>query len=425
MLPSKYVLNNDESSSGKFNSSNAYHQSVGPSALRQAPPLGITGVVCKSQMIELPNDRGKLHCTVYRPRMLEQRARNDANSSRSTSRPQLPQPNPPLICVAGGPGMPCQYLMSLVHLVPDRAVVLYDHFGCGQSTTGSATSSRSSINTNPDDESSSSSFLDDTVRDLAALIETIVPSQTSFHLFGHSMGGIIAYEYTKRGLSTGTGGGRRCQALILASTPTNISESHQSKVQLIQDIAIEIQQSGKSGCGSANRKDDEEDDDNDDNSGFHGSTENDEEQVQRAAHLEFQRRHECRVLPMPLSLQQSLTGLHRRTGQKKDGMRPHSHSSLEGYVATPFLEATVQEADEVIHAASILPSLLVVRGQYDFVSESNCRAWLEMFASGGQYITVSNCSHYGFLEQEELYGSVITSFLHDHDTVTCEEKVNA
>jgi hypothetical protein len=32
-----------------------------------------------------------------------------------------------------------------------------------------------------------------------------------------------------------------------------------------------------------------------------------------------------------------------------------------------------------------------------------------------QYVTLSNCSHYGLVEQEDLYGSVLTAFLHDHD----------
>jgi pimeloyl-ACP methyl ester carboxylesterase len=339
---------------------------------------------------------------------------SDASISRNTSRPQFPTPNPPLICVAGGPGMPCQYLMALVHLVPDRAVVVYDHIGCGQSMIGSASSCSS--HTDPDDETSAVSFLDDTVRDLAALIETVVPLRTSFHLFGHSMGGIIAYEYIKRGIHT-NGVSRYCQGLILASTPTNIKDSHQSKTRLIQEIALEIQQSGKSDQGAMKIKKDDHDDDVDDDSGSHFSVENDEQHVQRAAHLEFQRRHECRVTPMPLLLQQSLTGLHRSSGRQNVGTRSHHRSPLEQYEATPILPVeAVKDTDIVVRVDAILPALLVVRGQYDFVSEANCRAWLDMYAARGQYITLSNCSHYGFLEQEELYASVITSFLRDHDT---------
>jgi Serine aminopeptidase, S33 len=351
MLPSKYIFNNDDSSARKIHSSNAYHRSVGPSLSRpQAPPLGITGVLCNSQMIELPNDRGKLHCTIYRPRMMDQRVVSDTSSSRNTSRVILPQPNPPLICVAGGPGMPCQYLMALVHIVPDRAVVLYDHSGCGQSTSSSR-SSRSS-NSDPECDTASSSFLDDTVRDLAVIIETIVPMHTSFHLFGHSMGGIIAFEYIKRGISN-NGCRRRCQALILASTPTNIHESHQTKRQLIQEIALKIQQSGKSDHGSMKRK---EDDDDDDNSSGHCSLENDEQQLQRAAHLEFLRRHKCRVTPIPLPLQQSLTGLHRSSRQVM-GTLPR-RSSLESYVVTPILsvEGTVKDSDDVVQTDSTLSS---------------------------------------------------------------------
>ena len=103
------------------------------------PPLGITGVLCVNRTIEIAG-RGTLHYTIYRPRMLQQQqqqqtavppppaVRNKCNISpqQHNTNPQLsllvgrlPTPNPPLICVAGGPGMPCQYLTSLVHTVPD------------------------------------------------------------------------------------------------------------------------------------------------------------------------------------------------------------------------------------------------------------------------------------------------------------------
>jgi pimeloyl-ACP methyl ester carboxylesterase len=209
MLPSQYLLSDEEFSSRNLLSSNTYRSLTGPSSLpqRPPPPLGITGVVCTSQMIELPNDRGKLHCTIYRPRMMEQRAMSDNTATiPPRSRPKLPQPNPPLICVAGGPGMPCQYLTAMVHLIPDRAVVLYDHIGCGQSTSASSSRSNNDSSVNSASSSSSSSFLENTVSDLAVLIEAIVPMHTSFHLFGHSMGGIIAYEYVKRRMSTEGGG---------------------------------------------------------------------------------------------------------------------------------------------------------------------------------------------------------------------------
>ena len=31
-------------------------------------------------------------------------------------------------------------------------------------------------------------------------------------------------------------------------------------------------------------------------------------------------------------------------------------------------------------------------------------------------MTLSNCSHYGMVEQEDLYSTVIISFLHDNET---------
>ena len=407
MLPSKYILNNNESSSRN-------RMGMPSSSSRPPPPLGITGVVCTSQLIELPNGRGKIHCTIYRPRMMGRSTMSETgttsavprkNGNPQPVRPVLPQPNPPLICVAGGPGMPCQYLTSLVHLIPDRAVVLYDHIGCGQSTSATIVHS----NSDSDDTFRSSSFLDDTANDLAVLIETIVPVHSSFHLFGHSMGGIVAYEYIKQRMRT-NGDDRRCRTLILASSPTSIAESYQSKSQLIQEIILEIQQSGKSERGSMKRKYVDDDD-----SSSHESMDDEEQQLQRMAHLEFLHRHECRVNPMPLPLQQSLTGLHRSSTSKNG--RNARYSSLDSYVATPILEEDLKDTDASIRLGTITPALLVVRGQYDFVSDSNCRAWLGLYSSShsSQYITLSNCSHYGFLEQEEMFGSTIMSFLRDHD----------
>jgi len=129
MLPTKYAT------SSRSNVNNE-RSSFGASA--NAPPLGITGVLCSNQTVSIER-RGTLHYTVYRPRMLSPIQLPPASSNNNTSSHKirrslnLPQPNPPLICIAGGPGMPCQYLTSLVHLIADRAIVIYDHIGVGQS----------------------------------------------------------------------------------------------------------------------------------------------------------------------------------------------------------------------------------------------------------------------------------------------------
>ena len=485
MLPSKYILSDSDRSStarshGQQTSLDPYHQ--------QPPPLGITGVICTSRMIDLPNQRGKLHCTIYRPRMLEQssppafvstnRSSTNSNSPKvhNNSVPKLPKPNPPLICVAGGPGMSCKYLTGLVHLIPDRAIILYDHFNCGQSTntttgngkdtsrcsdtavltdTGTLIAEDANLHAIDKEDEQFCSFLTDTVNDLAILIKSIIPINTSFHLYGHSMGGIIVYEYLKNNACSQqnvshqvdysavtnavvdtTNGGRICKSCIFASTPTNIAASFQSKKELISSIMEELKETGYekfSKRPSRNGGDDDDDDADNVDVCDDVSDDGDEEQEQQlrhAAHTVFQQRHECRTIPLPLSLQQSLTGLSntsryrsKNQNQSKRNLR-HTASemhptSFNDYVAAPPKSTTPMEIQ--------LPPALILRGQYDFVSEANCRHWEDIYHSCGlgkicQFITVINCSHYGFLEQETLYGNVVLSFLHDHDGKSKTEK---
>ena len=492
MLPSKYIISDcDRSSKARSHVS----ASMDPYHPHLPPPLGITGVICTSRMIDLPKQRGKLHCTIYRPRMLEPLptpqqppiSMSTTGTSSSAARrsnppklhnnmvPNLPKPNPPLICVAGGPGMSCQYLTGLVHLIPDRAVILYDHYNCGQSTNSAVVSGSNSsssryttvtvqgdtavgaartnamddnILASENDDGKSCSFLHDTVEDLATLIETILPIKSSFHLFGHSMGGIIAYEYLKKMASSQqkninlveqsdeipaniaftSRDGRICKSCILASTPTNIAASYQSKKELISSIIEELNETGYERISKKpSRIDDGDDDgDDDDDEAYNDSDVGDaqQQQLRQAAHLVFQQRHECRTVPLPLSLQQSLTGLNNSnrnmsrlgTNQQKTNRRRTTNeihpASFNEYMATPPRLTPPMEIQ--------LPPALVIRGQYDFVSETNCRYWEDVYQMCGsgnicRYITISNCSHYGFLEQETLYGNVVLSFLHDHD----------
>ena len=77
-----------------------------------APPLGVTGVLCDTHSLFI-RGRGNLQYTVFRPRYVRMK--------------------PPLVCLAGGPYLPWQYLSTLVHLVNDRSLVFFDPIGCGQS----------------------------------------------------------------------------------------------------------------------------------------------------------------------------------------------------------------------------------------------------------------------------------------------------
>lgn len=282
-----------------------------------APPLGLTGVLCDSHTMEIPK-RGVLHYTIFRPRFM------NAN---------MP---PPLVCIAGGPLLPPTYLGPLVHLITDRAVVFYQPLGVGQSSL--------ELNCDPND-------LDGMVSDFAALIERLPTKQ--WHLYGHSFGGIVAYEYLVRNLDSST---KSCLSVVLSNTPVSLALAIDRSTELMRSIRLEL------GSGA------------------------DEKEVQDT----FSHRHECRVVPLPLPL--------------------HQTYEMAGFRSSP--KGLITMKDYVAHKVDVrLPPALILQGQHDFCE---CSAWSDFF-SDSQVMVLAGCSHFGMLENENLYGSVLSSFLTDHD----------
>jgi proline-specific peptidase len=84
----------------------------------------------------------------------------------------------PLLCLAGGPGAPIDYLAPLEGLAGDRLVVFYDQLGCG----GSA---------NPEDPDLWT--VDVSLRVHAEVSRAL--GLLKYHLLGQSWGGMLAMEY--------------------------------------------------------------------------------------------------------------------------------------------------------------------------------------------------------------------------------------
>ena len=331
MLPAKYTTSPGKGRPGK---SPTYE-----------PPLGITGVVCSSHMLELPK-RGKLHYTIYRPRMLR--------PSLSSKLPVAIRILPPLVCVAGGPGLSSQYLSVLVHHITDRAVILFDALGCGQSTR----------------LPQAKLTLDEGVNDLVALLHALFLNNDSqqksrFHLLGHSSGGILAYEALTRNDAVR----KRCASLIQSNTPYSVSEALERR---------------KKFCETWNGED--EDDDR-------------EEDAETPAAVHFVR-HECRRTPVPLLLHQSLSQVRTKT-QSYD-------KDWETY--KPQQEPQDQKAP-----SHPIPAALLISGQYDYVTDcDNWRSHLQC-ASEVQCIRLAGTSHFSMVEDEGLYGTVVSTFLKESD----------
>jgi len=331
-----------------------------PPQQQQQPPLGVTGVLCDTNSLPI-RGRGTVQYTIFRPRYVKMK--------------------PPLICVAGGPYLPWQYLSTLVHLVNDRSLIFFNPIGCGQSkrseenTTDTATNSTAS---NSSEESSSSTTatnnnnnnpVTDTVQDLIQLVQHL--QLEHYHLYGHSFGGIVAYEALLDDTMPGT-----CLSLTLSSTPANLPHALEEIDQLKAQLAPEAAQQ----------------------SAF---LENPEHAV---AHL-FAERHECRVRPLPLQLQQSFA-------MAGFSSSPAGWQSIKDYVVqTP-------AGDDDDDDKKLKLPLLLLRGEFDFISNACMEPWWDCVASSlapdddhPNIVTIPGVAHYGMLEDEQGYGSVIREFL--------------
>ncbi|GKY96583.1 hypothetical protein MPSEU_000617900 [Mayamaea pseudoterrestris] len=288
MLPSHYHPARDSADCPPNRRLNDSSSATPPSS-RQLPPLGLTGVLCESRSITLPH--GTLQCTIFRPRHLKYK--------------------PPLICVAGGPLLPCTYLSPLAHLVTDRAIVLYDAIGCGQSSANNR-------HANP---KQTKQIVDNMVLELQTLISEI--QCDDYYLFGHSFGGAIVYEYLKQQLMAkdSSGNSKTCLGTILSSVPLSIEDSQAHCQELMNSIREEL------------------------------GPDAEQEDVSQV----FHQRHECRKQPIPLPLQQAfqLAGYTSRSSSTA-GLKAVSDYSIELLDNDTFSDK--------------LPPALVLRGKYDFIT---------------------------------------------------------
>jgi pimeloyl-ACP methyl ester carboxylesterase len=179
-----------------------------------------------------------------------------------------------------------------------------------------------------------------------------------YHLFGHSWGGILGFEYLKRTRDP------NCLSVIISSAPTSVALIEVESQRLLKILVKE----------------------GDDN--------------KRQALERFRSKHECQALPIPLSLLDA----YAQAGKKWRGIQ-----AIPGYVAS--LE---QEEDRLSQPAFLL------RGQDDFVTQVCMVDWSKLF-SDTQTMVLAGCSHHALLENEQLYGDVVSSFLLDHDSSTEEE----
>lgn len=278
----------------------------------------------------------------------------------------------PLLCIHGGPGIPSDYLMGLSNAFPNRTVIFYDQIGCGKSNEPSDINAYS---------------IDSSVQDLIDLIQhlQIRYGLNQFHLLGHSFGGIIAYEYMKKTFedTSRTPNSPTLLSITLSSTPFDVhqvDEDSKSKMELIRD-------SGK--CSTP-------------------------EEV----NLSFQQTFMCRTESLPQPLQVAFSRRGKVCGQEM----------IQDYIAEP-LPPLFQKKDCV--ADIMLPSVLLTRGEFDFVSaRQSIDNWKETFERSTHdhdrifidALTVNNSGHYSMLDNASLYTDALDTFLSRTDNAEPEAR---
>ena len=178
-----------------------------------------------------------------------------------------------------------------------------------------------------------------------------------FHLYGQSFGGILAYEYLKRCAERDDGDNNNdndegCLSVILSSTPSDVEQLEKIALGLIEDLG-------------------------------------DPELLRKT--------HQCRTgdeMPEPLVDAYAAAGTTWR-GTK----------AIHDY-----------KAKAVKEGASRMPSAMILRGEYDFVTEECVDDWKNTFNSRSvRYKINHGCSHHGLLENGPVYGDVIDSFFAEYD----------
>eukprot|EP00558_Chaetoceros_sp_UNC1202_P002586 CAMPEP_0197242912 /NCGR_PEP_ID=MMETSP1429-20130617/8514_1 /TAXON_ID=49237 /ORGANISM="Chaetoceros sp., Strain UNC1202" /LENGTH=366 /DNA_ID=CAMNT_0042703033 /DNA_START=52 /DNA_END=1152 /DNA_ORIENTATION=- len=279
----------------------------------------------------------------------------------------------PLIILHGGPGIPSDYLYPISKHIKDRAVIYYDQIGCGKSSEPSDIKAYS---------------IENSVNDLEQLIRHL--NLKSFHLLGHSFGGIIAYELVKRGLKVApqsevTGNAdmscamgtpsifrtRKCLSLTLSSTPFNVRQVDEESERLRQTM---------------------------------------ESENETSALTSFQKIHVCRTPDTPRPLQEAFS---------KRGRVWHGTEVIHYYVAQdPDTADDAANNGAETSTCSNIPAIFLTRGEFDFVSARHSQeSWKELFehASAGtaccKTSTLAGCAHYGMLEDGAQYARTLESFL--------------
>lgn len=282
--------------------------------------------------------------------------------------------HPPIVVIHGGLGLPSDYLLPIVDNVPYRCVIMYDQLGCGRSES-------------PMDLNAYS--IDGAVEDLQLLLDKLKLER--FHLYAHSAGTCIAYEYLKKVcgerqrqracereldrhgdcIDTHAHRSQHCLSAVFSSGSFHIRMAK----ELADNMEREVKRDVLSTCDEL-----------------------DASQVAERIRMSCM----CRTPNLPFQLKAA----YSKAGTVWKGL-----DVIQDYVAECPLEGE-----------EFFPKIMLLRGEFDFISEELVfQGWRNIFCEQQvECVTMEGCSHMPMLEDPAFHGRVINSFYSQHDQ-DCKE----
>jgi proline iminopeptidase len=259
----------------------------------------------------------------------------------------------PLLCLHGGPGLPHDYIDSLVDLSDGHRVVFYDQLGCGRSER-------------PSDPHLWT--LERFLEELAAVRRAL--DLGPLHLLGQSWGGLLALEHAMVS--------RDILSLTLASPVVSVprwAADCRALVEALPDATRACidrhEAAGHTGCLE-----------------YQGAV------------LEFWKRHVCRLEVWPDALERALAGFGAEVYETMWGP---SEFSATGNLASH---------DPTSRLQTIAVRTLITCGRYDEASPEANREY-ESLIPNARMVVFDNSSHTAHLEERGRYMDVLRAFLAD------------
>ena len=253
----------------------------------------------------------------------------------------------PIVVLHGGPSLPSDYCFPLAKHVPYRSILFYDQLGCGKSDEPRNLEHYS---------------IDQAVDDLETVLDRL--SIRRFHLYGHSYGGILAYEYLKRRserIGSDSDGNCECLSVILSSAPTDVQQMEDDWDSMTESLS--------------------------------------------SPDL-FLSSHLCRTPELP----KELNDAYANAGTVWSGT-----AAISDYKAQPPKPKNGDGTDKGIKYS--MPSALILRGEHDVVTELCSKGWKEelLRCRSVRERTLVDCSHHGLLENGGIYGDIVDSYFGEYD----------